>query len=205
VDIAVGNPDFSTLVTALQTAGLVEALQGDGPFTVFAPTDAAFANLPAGFLDELIADPERLTHILLYHVNHGRRLRSTDLQTGRILTMQGAPIQVEVTDIGLTANQATVVIGDIEASNGIIHVIDAVLLPRDGFTGREVSAGVKNGVATVVWPVINGETLTLESATSPDGPWTPVQDAVVTADGIQKVDMNMAQPSAFFRLRSEVQ
>ncbi|MFM7174057.1 MAG: fasciclin domain-containing protein, partial [Caldilinea sp.] len=130
VDIAVGAGDFNTLVAAVTAAGLVETLQGEGPFTVFAPTDAAFAALPEGTVEALLEDPAgALTDILLYHVVAGKVL-SGDLSDGMTAeTVLGAPITVGIADGVVTINDATVVVADIEASNGVIHVIDAVILP----------------------------------------------------------------------------
>ena len=130
VDIAVGAGDFNTLVAAVTAAGLAETLQGEGPFTVFAPTDAAFAALPEGTVEALLEDPAgALTDILLYHVVAGK-VMSGDLSDGMTAeTVQGAPITVGIADGVVTINEATVVVADIEASNGVIHVIDAVILP----------------------------------------------------------------------------
>jgi transforming growth factor-beta-induced protein len=132
VDIAVSNPDFSILVTALTEAGLVEALQGDGPFTVFAPTDAAFAELLATLEIEaadLLAHPD-LSKVLLYHVVSGK-VMSTDLSDGMMpATLNGNTIEIGTTN-GVKINQAMVTAADIEASNGVIHVIDSVIIPPD--------------------------------------------------------------------------
>jgi uncharacterized surface protein with fasciclin (FAS1) repeats len=135
--IAAGNEDFSTLVTALEAAGLVETLSGDGEYTVFAPTNAAFEALPAGTLDTLLADPEgQLTDVLTYHVYEGTAMAEDVTQLdGQDLTMlNGGTVTVGVTDAGVTltdaqGNAVNVVETDIVASNGVIHVIDAVLLP----------------------------------------------------------------------------
>ena len=131
VDVAAGNPDFSTLVTALQTAGLVETLQGRGPFTVFAPTDDAFAALPAGTVEGLLQDPEALANILTYHVVPG--LMTAEFltgQRGRIEMVNGGFVHMDATGAGVRLNRAaSVVAADVEASNGLIHVIDRVLLP----------------------------------------------------------------------------
>ena len=132
VDIAAANPDFSTLVAAVQAAGLEDTLRGAGPFTVFAPTDAAFAALPAGTLDSLLLPENRdqLAAILTYHVAPGIA-RSGDL-AGKVLdvtTAQGGSVRVDGRD-GVTVNGANVTAADIEAANGVIHVIDRVLLPR---------------------------------------------------------------------------
>ncbi|SMY09034.1 fasciclin domain-containing protein [Flavimaricola marinus] len=124
-----GNSQFSTLVAAVGAAGLVETLQGPGPFTVFAPTDAAFAALPPGTVDALLADPEALAAILTYHVVPGKV--TSDQLAGQMLsvaTVNGAEVQVNGTN-GVTVNNATVTQADIMASNGVIHRIDTVLLP----------------------------------------------------------------------------
>ena len=129
VAVASGNPDFSTLVAALSAAGLVETLQGEGPFTVFAPTDAAFAALPEGLLEKLLL-PENiavLTAILTYHVVPGM-VMSTDVTAGDVATVEGSTIAI-TTDMGVMVNGANVVAVDVAASNGVIHVIDAVIVP----------------------------------------------------------------------------
>jgi uncharacterized surface protein with fasciclin (FAS1) repeats len=129
VAVASGNPDFSTLVAAIQAAGLVETLQGDGPFTVFAPTNAAFEALPAGLLEKLLL-PENvaaLTAILTYHVVAGQ-VMSTDVTAGEVATVEGSTIAI-TTDGGVKVNGANVVAVDVAASNGVIHVIDAVIVP----------------------------------------------------------------------------
>ena len=129
VAVASGNPDFSTLVAALSAAGLVETLQGEGPFTVFAPTDAAFAALPEGLLEKLLL-PENiavLTAILTDHVVPGM-VMSTDVTAGDVATVEGSTIAI-TTDMGVMVNGANVVAVDVAASNGVIHVIDAVIVP----------------------------------------------------------------------------
>ena len=129
VALASGNPDFSLLVAALSADGLVETLQGEGPFTVFAPTDAAFAALPEGLLEKLLL-PENiavLTAILTYHVVPGM-VMSTDVTAGDVATVEGSTIAI-TTDMGVMVNGATVVEVDLTASNGVIHVIDAVIVP----------------------------------------------------------------------------
>ena len=131
VDIAVSNPDFSILVSALAKAELVEALQGEGPFTVFAPTNAAFEALLGELgitAEELLGQPQ-LADVLLYHVVSGAVL-STDLQNGMTAeTLGGQSITVDLTD-GVKINKSAVEIADIQASNGVIHVIDSVLIPE---------------------------------------------------------------------------
>ena len=130
VETAIASSQFSTLVGAIQAAGLVETLSGEGPFTVFAPTDDAFAALPDGTLDALLADPTgALSDILLYHVVVGEAL-SSDLSDGMTIeTVGGGTLTVHVTDDGIMINDAKVVNADVTTSNGVIHVIDTVLIP----------------------------------------------------------------------------
>jgi uncharacterized surface protein with fasciclin (FAS1) repeats len=130
VDVAASNPDFSTLVTAVTEAGLVETLSGEGPFTVFAPTDEAFAALPDGLLDALLMpeNQEVLTQILTYHVVSGE-VMSTDIAPGDVATVEGEDITITTDDGGVQVNGATVTTADVDASNGVIHVIDEVLVP----------------------------------------------------------------------------
>lgn len=131
VDTAVAAGSFETLVAAVTAAGLVDTLKGDGPFTVFAPTDAAFAALPAGTVEALLDDIPTLTAILTYHVVPGKVL-STDLSDGMMAgTVNGAEVKIGTMG-GVTVNGANVVTADIEASNGVIHVIDTVILPPEG-------------------------------------------------------------------------
>ncbi|ASY23696.1 Fasciclin domain-containing protein [Candidatus Nanopelagicus abundans] len=131
VDVAVGNPDFSTLVAALTAADLVTTLQGAGPFTVFAPTNEAFAALPAGVLDALLL-PENvatLAKILTYHVVSGM-VMAADVKDGDVATVEGSTVKLSTMG-GVTVNKAKVVIADVMADNGVIHAIDAVILPKD--------------------------------------------------------------------------
>jgi len=132
VDTAVEAGNFTTLAAALEAAGLVETLKGEGPFTVFAPTDEAFAALPEGTVESLLEPENRdqLTAILTYHVVPGS-VMSGDLSDGmEAETVNGAPVTIS-TDDGVMVNDATVTAADIEASNGVIHVIDSVLLPPE--------------------------------------------------------------------------
>ncbi len=129
VEVAINN-SFTTLVTAVEAAGLVETLQGDGPFTVFAPTDDAFAALPEGTLDSLLADPEALAEVLTYHVVPGKVLAEDVVALSAATSVQGSDIAIEVVDGGVVLNgSANVIATDVEASNGVVHVIDAVILP----------------------------------------------------------------------------
>lgn len=129
VDIAAGNEAFSTLVAAVTAAGLVDTLKGDGPFTVFAPTDEAFAALPEGTVEALLDDIPTLTAILTYHVVPGA-VMSGDLEDGMMAeTVNGQSVTIGVGET-VTVDGATVIQADIEATNGVIHVIDAVILPE---------------------------------------------------------------------------
>jgi len=129
VAVASATEGFTTLVAALTAAGLVETLQGAGPFTVFAPSDAAFAALPAGLLDKLLMPENKavLVSILTYHVVAGK-VMSTDVVAGDVPTVEGSNVKLE-TSYGVKVNGANVTAADVAASNGVIHVIDAVLVP----------------------------------------------------------------------------
>ncbi|MCY7273685.1 MAG: fasciclin domain-containing protein [Phormidesmis sp. CAN_BIN44] len=130
VQIASTNGSFKTLTAALEAAGLTETLSGSGPFTVFAPTDAAFAALPKGTVEKLLLPQNRamLVKILTYHVVPGKAL-STSLKTGNVKTVEGSPVSVKVNAMGVMVNNAKVVTADVKASNGVIHVIDKVIMP----------------------------------------------------------------------------
>jgi transforming growth factor-beta-induced protein len=130
VDIAAGNPNFSTLVTAVKAAGLAETLSSKGPFTLFAPTNEAFAALPKGTLETLLKPENRklLQKVLTYHVVSGD-LMAKDLRSGKVATVEGNPVAVQVDKHGVKVNSSNVIKADIDAKNGVIHVIDKVLLP----------------------------------------------------------------------------
>lgn len=131
VDVAVGDGGFQTLVAAVVAAGLADALSGEGPLTVFAPTDAAFAALPDGFVQGLLADTAALTQVLLYHVVDGRVAAADVPASLDAATLQGDTILLRNRGGAVTVNrQADVVLADVDASNGVIHVIDRVLLPE---------------------------------------------------------------------------
>jgi uncharacterized surface protein with fasciclin (FAS1) repeats len=132
VDTAVAAGSFTTLATALQAAGLVDTLKSEGPFTVFAPTDAAFAMLPAGTVEQLLANPDMLRSVLTYHVVPGAVSAADVMNLTSATTVQGQPIQIGSMDGMVHINQANVQMADVMASNGVIHVIDAVLLPPAG-------------------------------------------------------------------------
>jgi uncharacterized surface protein with fasciclin (FAS1) repeats len=131
VDIAVADGRFETLVTALKAADLVGTLKGEGPYTVFAPTDDAFAKLPAGTVEGLLEDVPTLKNILLYHVVPGKVMAEQVVEMDKATTALGKDVMIEVMDGKVMVNDANVVITDIEASNGVIHVIDTVIMPPD--------------------------------------------------------------------------
>lgn len=129
VETAVAAGNFTTLAAVLQAAGLVEALKGPGPFTVFAPTDQAFAKLPAGTLDALLKDKAKLAEILTYHVVPGRLMAADIVKLTQARTVEGQSLQIS-TKAGVKVDAANVTATDIVASNGVIHVIDAVISPK---------------------------------------------------------------------------
>lgn len=131
VDTAIGAGSFKTLVAAVTAAGLVETLRGEGPFTVFAPTDEAFAKLPAGTVESLLLpeSKEKLIAVLTYHVVAGKVLASDVVKLKSAKTVNGKEVSIKVSDKGVMVDAAKVVTTDIEASNGVIHVIDSVILP----------------------------------------------------------------------------
>ena len=128
VDTAIGAGTFKTLVTAVQAAGLADTLKGPGPFTVFAPTDAAFAKIPKAQLDALLADKAKLTAVLTYHVVPAK-VMAKDVKAGMVKTVQGSELTLGTAG-GVTVDTAKVTAADIVADNGVIHVIDTVLLPK---------------------------------------------------------------------------
>ena len=128
IETAVSNPDFSTLVTAIKAAGLVETLSGTGPFTVFAPTNAAFDKIPKATLQAVLADKAKLTSILTYHVVAGKVLSKDIAHMNEAVTVEGSLVKIN-TKNGVMINNAKVTSADIECSNGVIHVIDTVLMP----------------------------------------------------------------------------
>lgn len=130
VETAVAAGNFTTLAQALEAAGLVETLKGEGPFTVFAPTDEAFAALPAGTLEALLADRGELRKVLTYHVVAGRVTSEQVATMSSATTVEGSPVRISVDGGQVKINDATVTTADVEASNGTIHVIDRVLLPE---------------------------------------------------------------------------
>ena len=156
VNTAVAAGNFKTLVAAVQAAGLVDTLNGPGPFTVFAPTDAAFAALPAGTVDALLKDPAKLKDILLYHVVSGAVTSGDVVKLTQAKTVGGGNLTVSVSGSTVRVNDATVTTVDITATNGVIHVIDKVLIP----TAAPAPAAPKTGnagelvSATQVWLIV---------------------------------------------------
>ena len=128
VDTAVAAGNFKTLVTALNAAGLVDTLKGPGPFTVFAPTDEAFAKIPKADLDKLLANKAKLKSVLTYHVVPGK-VMSTDIKPGKVKSVQGAQLTISTAG-GVMVDKAKVVTADVAADNGVIHAIDTVLMPK---------------------------------------------------------------------------
>lgn len=128
VDTAVSAGSFNTLVTAVKAAGLVDTLKGPGPFTVFAPTDAAFAKIPKAQLDALLADKQKLTAVLTYHVVPAS-VMAKDVKAGSAPTVNGKPLKITTAGGNVMVNNAKVIKTDVVASNGVIHVIDTVMLP----------------------------------------------------------------------------
>jgi uncharacterized surface protein with fasciclin (FAS1) repeats len=128
VDTAVAAGSFNTLATALQAAGLVDTLKGKGPFTVFAPTDEAFAKIPKADLDALLKDKAKLSAVLTYHVVPGK-VMAKDVKAGKVKTVQGSDLTVSTTG-GVMIDGAKVVKTDVMAENGVIHVIDTVIIPK---------------------------------------------------------------------------
>lgn len=131
VEIAAGNDDFSTLVTAVKAAGLAETLSGDGPFTVFAPTNEAFAKLPEGTVETLLKpeNKEKLAAVLTYHVV-AAKVMAADVKAGKVATVNGAEATITVKDGAVMIDGAKVVTTDIVGKNGVIHVIDTVIMPK---------------------------------------------------------------------------
>ena len=130
VDTAVAAGSFETLVAAVKAAGLAETLKGEGPFTVFAPTDEAFAKLPEGTIEALLKDKDKLTAILTYHVVAGKVMAADVVKLSSAKTVQGQDVDIKASSKGVMIDNAKVIKTDIETSNGVIHVIDTVILPE---------------------------------------------------------------------------
>ncbi len=131
VDTAINAGSFGTLVTALNTAGLVEALKAPGPFTVFAPTDEAFSKLPSGAVEALLEDVIKLRKVLEYHVISGQVLAADVVKLSSAETVAGLPVQITVSEGVVHVNEAQVITPDVVADNGVIHVVDTVLIPAE--------------------------------------------------------------------------
>ncbi|MFK7959421.1 MAG: fasciclin domain-containing protein [Phycisphaerales bacterium] len=177
VDTAIAAGSFNTLVAAVQAAGLVDALKGDGPFTVFAPTDEAFAKLPAGTVESLLRPENRdqLTAILTYHVVSGKVDARTAMRVSGATTLNGQRIDIASSNGGVTIDGANVIKADIETSNGVIHVIDSVILPtNDNLVSLAASAGSFNTLLAAA------QAAGLAEALMGEGPFTifaPTDDA----------------------------
>lgn len=130
VDVAMANGSFTTLITALKAANLVDTLNGEGPYTVFAPTDAAFQKLPAGTVDSLLKDTDKLSKVLTLHVVSGKAMAADVTGMSSVTTLNGQELSIDTSE-GVRVGAATVVQADVGAKNGVIHVIDTVLLPSE--------------------------------------------------------------------------
>ncbi len=177
VTVAVEDSRFSTLVAALEAANLVATLQGEGPFTVFAPTDDAFAKLPAGTVEALLNDIPALTEILLYHVVPGKVMASDVVNLSSAATANGEELSISVMNGKVMINDSEVVITDLEASNGVVHVIDSVLLPPEN-KENIVDIAVNDGRFKTLVAALQAADLV--SALQGEGPFTvfaPTDDA----------------------------
>lgn len=130
VQTAIAAGDLTTLISAVKTAGLTDTLTGKGPFTVFAPTDQAFKKLPVGALESLIRDSAKLKAVMSYHVIKGHVL-ARDVKSGEVMTLQGSPLVASISSSGIEVNGVRVKQADLIATNGVIHVIDAVIMPKN--------------------------------------------------------------------------
>lgn len=171
VDTAVKADNFDTLVTAVQEAGLVNALKGEGPFTVFAPTDEAFSELPEGTLENLLANPDLLTEVLLYHVVEGKVMAEdvAGLNGTSVETLNGKEVKINIADGQVFINETQVITTDIEATNGVIHVIDSVLVPYDDLMDIVDTAIRIQSLDTLVTAVVEAD---LAGALKSEGPFT---------------------------------
>ncbi len=190
VDAAAGNPDFSTLVAAVKAAGLVDTLKSPGPFTVFAPTNEAFAKLPAGTVENLLKpeNKDQLTKVLTYHVVPGRVPASevVKLNGHNVTTVEGSPARVSVNGGSVKVGDANVIKTDIEVTNGIIHVIDSVLLPP---------ADAPQAAAPVAAPAPI-------AYTHPNQSYTTYYAAPAPAYSYQPATVYHAQPAPYMPARS---
>jgi uncharacterized surface protein with fasciclin (FAS1) repeats len=204
-----GDPEFSRLAAAVEAAGLVDILTSEGPFTIFAPTNDAFRALPADDLTALLADPEQLAQVLLYHVSEGQAATTADLVEGELATAQGAPLAITLVDGAIKVNDATIATADLAVANGVIHVIDRVLLPpaeeatatlEEEATATEPANLVETAAASGQFPTLVaaikttglGETLTGE------GPFTffaPSEEAFAALPA-GALDALLADPQA---------
>jgi len=184
VEIAVGNPDFSTLVAAVQAAGLAETLSSAGPFTVFAPTNAAFAKIPKADLDALLADKAKLTAVLTHHAIAGK-IEAKDVATGIVTLLDGTDAKITKDAMGVTIGGAKVTTADIQASNGVIHVIDTVILPPADIV--DTAVGAKPEFETLVAAVTAAELVTTLKGKGPFTVFAPTDAAFAK---IAKMDLD---------------
>jgi uncharacterized surface protein with fasciclin (FAS1) repeats len=171
VDTAIAADDFNTLVTAIQEAGLVEALKSEGPFTVFAPTDEAFAALPEGTLKTILENPDLLTEVLLYHVVEGKVMAEDviGLNGSNVASLNGKEISVNIADGRVFINEAQAITTDVETTNGVIHVIDSVLVPYDELMDIVDTAIRTQSLNTLVTAVVEAD---LVASLKSEGPFT---------------------------------
>lgn len=184
VDTAIADGRFTTLVKALETADLVDTLKGEGPFTVFAPTDEAFAALPDGVLDGLMADVPALTDVLLYHVVPGKVMAADVATMSSADTVLGESAPISASDGNVMVGDANVIVTDIEASNGVIHVIDTVLLPE------AVEASIENGTLAEDKAMTGGEA-TMEDEVVAEGEATMEDEVTVEDEASMESDTTM--------------
>ncbi|MCB9076903.1 MAG: fasciclin domain-containing protein [Anaerolineaceae bacterium] len=184
VDTAIADGRFTTLVKALETADLIDTLKGEGPFTVFAPTDEAFAALPDGVLDDLMADLPALTDVLLYHVVPGKVMAADVATMSSADTVLGESAPISTSDGNVRVGDANVIVTDIEASNGVIHVIDTVLLPK------AVEASIENGTLAEDKAMAEGEA-TMEDEAVVEGKTTMEDEVTVEDEASMESDTTM--------------
>ncbi len=181
VDTAISADEFNTLVTAIQEAGLVETLKSKGPFTVFAPTDEAFAALPEGTLKTLLENPDLLTEVLIYHVVEGKVMAEDviGLNGSNVASLNGKEININIADERVFINEAQAVTTDVEATNGVIHIIDSVLVPYDELMDIVDTAIRTQSLDTLVTAVVEAD---LVAPLKSEGPFTvfaPIDSAFV--------------------------
>jgi len=189
VDLAVGTKDLSTLVAAVKAAGLVDTLKGKGPFTVFAPTNAAFAKIPKADLDKLLADKEALKAVLLYHVVAAKVL-AKDVAAGKVKTAQGASITISIDGNTVKVDAATVIKTDIEASNGVVHLIDTVIMPPKAMEPKKDLVDLAVGTKDLSTLVAAVKAADLVATLKSKGPFTVFAPTNAAFAKIPKADLD---------------